>query len=75
MDFDLSPNNNEGVKAMSKLDKRFKKIMDPIDQLDVEKYQGLRISAGFGPKNSDWIKNSQVTIEELKAIFSFIFSD
>lgn len=49
--------------------------MDPLDQLDVEKYPGLKISTCFSAKQADWIRNSQVSIEQLKAIFSFVFSD
>ena len=32
---------------MSKLDKRFKKIMNPLDQLDVDKYLKLKPSTSF----------------------------
>lgn len=36
--------------------------MDPLDELDVEKYKRLRISTSFTPKVAEWIKNSSVSI-------------
>ena len=34
LDYDISPENNPIIKEMKSLDKTFKKILDPLDELD-----------------------------------------
>lgn len=47
---------------MGRLDKKMKKIMDPLDQLDVDKYLRLKISTSFNYKVPEWIRISRVSI-------------
>lgn len=47
---------------MNKLDNLMKKVMDPLDQLDVEKYPRLKLTTNFSPRESEWITNSKVSI-------------
>jgi hypothetical protein len=47
LDFDIFPESNPVVKAMTKVDKLTQKIMDPIDQLSEDKYSNLTTATAF----------------------------
>lgn len=73
LDYDISSDNNVIVKAMKGVDKTFKKILDPLDEMDEEKFYNVRLAASFRQFEAEWIRNSKVSVEELKAIFNYIF--
>lgn len=60
---------------MRRLDKSMRKIMDPLDELEAEKHENLRLTTSFEQSQPEWIKNSKVSVEELKAIFNYIFTE
>ena len=74
LDYDISVGNNPVIKGMKSLDKIFKKILDPLDEMDGEKFVNIRLATSFTQVEAEWIRNSKVSVEELKAIFNYIFA-
>lgn len=50
------------------------KVLNPLDQLKVDQYPTLRFPVDDAFYKSDWLENSKVTIEELKAILNALFT-
>lgn len=64
LDYDIRKENNDAVRAMSMVIKSLNKIKNPLDQMEQEQYQNLRVSAGeWESYEPEWIVNSKVSVE------------